>query len=326
MATIRQRGNRWQCIIKRKGHPLLSNTFDLRKDAEKWARQQERAMDAGQWIDRTEAEQTTLEELLKRYAKEVSISKRGKDAEEVRIEQFKKTNLAKYSVASITGQMVAEWRDSRLKEVSGSTVCRDLTLLSHVFSVAIREWGIALHSNPVSLIRKPPAGKPRDRILTSEQRAALVGACGQCQSPWVKPVVVFALETAARRGEILALTWRDVDLERKVAKVSGKTGSRSIPLSPACVSMLRSLPRSLEGHVFPVTIETLKQAYARAVTRASIQDFTFHDLRHDALTRLARLGLNILELRSISGHATANMLQRYVSIDAGDLAKKLAAR
>lgn len=139
MATIRQRGNRWQCIIKRKGHPLLSNTFDLKKDAEKWARQQERAIDAGQWIDRTEAEQTTLEELLKRYAKEVSASKRGKDAEEVRIEQFKKTNLAKYSVASITGQMVAEWRDSRLKEVSGSTVCRDLTLLSHVFSVAISD-------------------------------------------------------------------------------------------------------------------------------------------------------------------------------------------
>ena len=234
MATIRQRGNRWQCIIKRKGHPLLSNTFDLKKDAEKWARQQERAIDAGQWIDRTEAEQTTLEELLKRYAKEVSASKRGKDAEEVRIEQFKKTNLAKYSVASITGQMVAEWRDSRLKEVSGSTVCRDLTLLSHVFSVAIREWGIALHSNPVSLIRKPPAGKPRDRILTNDQRAALTAACGQCQSPWIKSVVIFALETATRRGEILSLTWNNVSLEGRTALVSGKTGSRKVPLSPAC--------------------------------------------------------------------------------------------
>jgi len=185
VATIRQRCNRWQCIIKRKGYPLLSNTFDLKKDAEKWARQQESAIDAGQWIDRKEAEQTTLEELLKRYSKEVSISKRGKDAEDVRIEQFKKSNLAKYSVASITRQMIAEWRDNRLKEVSGSTVSRDLTLLSHVFSVAIREWGIALHSNPVSLVRKPPAGKPRDRILTTVQRVALVTASRQCQNPWV---------------------------------------------------------------------------------------------------------------------------------------------
>ena len=69
----------------------------------------------------------------------------------------------------------------------------------------------------------------------------------------------------------------------------------------------------------------MKQAYERAVARAGIEDFTFHDLRHDALTRLAKLGLNVLELRAISGHTTANMLQRYVSIDAGDLAGKLAA-
>lgn len=326
MATIRPMRDKWQCIIRRKGHPTQSKTFDLRKDAEKWGRQQERLIDAGQWVDRTEAEQTTLRDLLKRYSKEISITKRGAEVETTRINALCRSALAKYTVAAITGKTLAHWRDERLTEVSGSTVTRELQLLGHVFSVAIREWGFGLHSNPVSLIRKPTPNKARDRVLNDTQRQALITACAQCQSPWIKPVVVFALETAARRGEILALTWRDVDLERKVAKVSGKTGSRTIPLSPACVSMLRSLPRSLEGHVFPVTIETLKQAYERAVARAGIQDFTFHDLRHDALTRLARLGLNILELRSISGHTTANMLQRYVQIDAGDLAKKLAIR
>lgn len=324
MATIRPMRDKWQCIIRRKGHPAQSKTFDLRKDAEKWGRQQERLIDAGQWVDRTEAEQTTLGELLKRYSKEISITKRGADVETTRINALCRSALAKHSVATITGKTLAHWRDERLTEVSGSTVTRELQLLGHVFSVAIREWGFGLHSNPVSLIRKPTPNKARDRVLDDTQRQALVTACAQCQSPWVKPVVVFALETAARRGEILALTWRDVDLERRVAKVSGKTGSRTIPLSPACVSMLKALPRSLEGHAFPVTIETLKQAYTRAVARAGIQDFTFHDLRHDALTRLAKLGLNVLELRSISGHTTANMLQRYVSIDSSDLAKKLA--
>lgn len=326
MATIRPMRDKWQCIIRRKGHPAQSKTFELRKDAEKWGRQQERLIDAGQWIDRTEAEQTTLGELLKRYSKEISITKRGAEVETTRINALCRSALAKYTVAAITGKTLAHWRDERLTEVSGSTVTRELQLLGHVFSVAIREWGFGLHSNPVSLIRKPTPNKARDRVLNDAQRQALIAACAQCQSPWIKPVVVFALETAARRGEILALTWREVDLERKVAKVSGKTGSRTIPLSPACVTMLRSLPRSLDGDVFPVTIETLKQAYERAVARAGIQDFTFHDLRHDALTRLAKLGLNILELRSISGHTTANMLQRYVSIDAGDLAKKLAIR
>jgi integrase len=174
------------------------------------------------------------------------------------------------------------------------------------------------------MIRKPRENPPRDRILTDDERAALVIACGQCKNPWIKPVVIFALETASRRGEILSLAWANVDLQRATAKVSGKTGARKIPLSPSCIAMLRALPRSLDGLVFPVTIETLQQAYKRAVARAGIEDFTFHDLRHDALTRLAKLGLNVLELRAISGHATANMLQRYVSIDPCSLAEKLA--
>lgn len=324
MATIRQRGTRWQVIIKRKGHPPQSQTFELKKDAEKWGRLQERLMDAGQWVDRSEAEQTTLEELLDRYQREVSSSKHGADIEIYRINQFKNSNLAKYSVAAITGQLIAKWRDKRIKEVSGSSVSRELTLLSHVFTVAIKEWGFAINCNPVSLVRKPSSNPPRDRILTDQQRQALIASCKQCKNPWIHSVVIFAMETAARRGEILNLTWKSVDLQRGIARISGKTGSRTIPLSPLCISTLKTLQKSINGAVFPVTIETLKQAYERAVVRAGIEDFTFHDLRHDALTRLAKLGLNVLELRAISGHTTANMLQRYVSIDASELAKKLS--
>ena len=324
MATIRQRAERWQCIVKRKGYPTQSKTFDLKKDAEKWGRLQERQLDAGQWVDRTEAEQTTVGGLLDRYAREVSKSKRGYAQEALRIAVVKRSTLARYAPAAITAKLVADYRDKRLEVVSGSTVNRELALLSHLFTVAIREWGLGLHSNPVSLVRKPANNEARDRVLTDAQRVALVEACGQCRNPWIKPLVIFALETATRRGEILSLTWNNVSLEGCAALVSGKTGSRKVPLSPACLDALRGLPRSIDGRVFPVTIETLKQAYARAVSRAGIKDFTFHDLRHDALTRLARKGFNILELRAISGHATANMLQRYVSIDAGDLAKKLA--
>ena len=327
MATIRQRNNHWQVIIKRKGYPLQSKTFELRKDAEKWARQQERLIDTCEWVDRTEAHQTTLADLLDRYGKEVTSTKRGKDSELCRIHQFKASTLAKLPVANITAPLVARWRDSRLKGVSGSTVARDMQLLSHVFTVAIREWGINIQGNPVSLVRKPTGGQPRDRILTDCQRAELLASCGQCRNPWIKPVVIFALETAARRGEILALKWANVDLNRRTAKllVTKTDTPRTVPLSGACIAMLRGLPRSVDGKVFPVTIETLKQAYERAVARAGIDDFTFHDLRHDALTRLAKLGFNVLELRAISGHTTATMLQRYVSIDAGDLAARLSA-
>lgn len=327
MATIRPRGNRWQCIVKRKGHPVLTQTFGLRKDAEKWARQQERLIDSGQWVDRTEAEQTTLGQLLSRYAEEVSSTKRGREVELIRINALRRSSLAQYSVASMSSRLIAGWRDERRKVVAGSTVARELQLLSHVFTVAKEEWGFGLHSNPVASVRKPTAPPARDRVLTDGERGLLLAEVAQCRNPWVSRVVFFALETAARRGEILALRWADVDLTTATAKLRvTKTGQpREIPLSPSCIAMLRAMPRSLDDLVFPVSVEALKQAFVRSVTRAGIEDFTFHDLRHDALTRLAKLGLSVLELRAISGHATANMLQRYVSINAGDLAKKLAA-
>jgi len=326
MATIRQRNDRWQAIVKRQGYPTQSKTFALRKDAEKWARQQERLIDAGQWMDAPDDRQVLFSELLDRYAKEVSTDKRGNRAESYRLETFRKLNLAKHAVHAITPQMIASWRDARLTEVSSGTALRELQLLGHVFAIAIREWGIRLPSNPVSLIRKPRSGKARDRVLTASERVALIAACNQCQNPWIRPTVIFALETAARRGEILALTWENIDLKHRTAVLQiTKSGQpRRIPLSGTCIAMLEGLPRSLDGRVFPVSMEAVKQAYERAVARAGIANFTFHDLRHDALTRLAKQGLSVLELRVISGHTTANMLQRYVSIDAGELAMKLA--
>lgn len=325
MATIRPMRGKWQAVVRRKGHPTLTKSFDLQKDAEKWGRQQERLIDSGQWVDRTEAEQTTLGQLLERYAEEVTSTKRGRDVELIRIKAICRSSLAQYSVAAINTRLIAGWRDERLKVVAGSTVARELQLLGHVFTVAIGEWGFGLHSNPVTHVRKPSAPPARDRVLSDAERDALLASCGGARNPWLRPVVVFALETAARRGEILSLKWADVHLETPKAKVDGKTGPRVLPLSPVCIAMLKGLPRSLHGQVFPVSVDALKQAYERAVSRAGVQDFTFHDLRHDALTRLAKRGFSVLELRAISGHTTANMLQRYVSIDAGDLARKLAA-
>lgn len=327
MATIRQRGDKWQAIVRRKGYPPNTKSFRLLKDAERWARQQERLIDSGEWIDRTEAQQTTLHDLLERYRREVTASKRGRANEEYRITVIQRSSLARYAVASITGALVATYRDERLKEVSGSTVAKEMTLLSHAFNVAIRDWGFGLHFNPVSRVRKPSDPPARDRVLSEEERGLLLTEVGQCRNPWITRVVFFALETAARRGEILALRWADVDLNTATAKLKvTKTGQpRVIPLPPLCVAMLKAMPRSLDGRVFPVTVDALKQAFERSVIRAGLNDFTFHDLRHDALTRLANMGLSILELRAISGHATANMLQRYVSINPSDLAKKIAA-
>lgn len=324
MATIRQRGSKWQARIRVQGAASIEKSFTNKADAEAWAKVCEADMIRGLFIKRAD-EQTTLADLIDRYAAEVSATKRGKDAESYRLAMFKAAKMAKLSASRVTSTMTAAWRDERTREVSPGTVLRELQLLAHVFAVAERDWGIHLpNGNPVEKIRKPAPGKARERVLTSDERTKLLAECRKCRSPWIAPVVEFALETAARRGEILSLRWADVNLATATARVDGKTGTRVIPLSTQGVALLRKLPKSSSGVVFPVTIETLKQAYERAVTRAGINDFTFHDLRHDALTRLAGLGLNILELRAISGHTTANMLQRYVRIDPAQLARKLA--
>lgn len=325
MATIRQRNNRWQCIVKRKGYPLISKTFELRKDAEKWARQQERLLDKGEWHDRSTAEQMTMGDLLDRYLKEITPQKRGARSEPSRIRVLKRSFISNLSVATINGNIVSRWKNERLLQVSGSTVCRDIALLNHVFSIAMREWDINIPINPITLVRKPPTNKPRDRVLNNHQRKSLLDACGRCRNPWIQPVVIFALETAARRGEILALQWSDINLQTRTARlrVSKTNEPRIIPLSNACLTLLKRLPRSAGGMVFPVTIETLKQAYKRAVVSSEIEDFTFHDLRHEAITSFFERGLSLPEVATISGHKTWEMLRRYTHLSAEKIASKL---
>jgi integrase len=341
MATITQRGNRWQAMIRRKGYPQISKAFEYQSDAVKWGKAQERLLDMGEWVPPVKpAKKTTkagkghtnghtLADLLDRYEAEVSIHKRGADVERYRLRGLKKTPMASLGVTQITSAMVAEWRDQRLTEVEPGSVCREMVLLRHVFSVAVREWSLNIAINPAANVRKPKEPEGRDRILTPSEREALLRECGKCVNPWVKPVVIFALETAARRGEILSLEWKNVDLDKATAKITGKTGARTIPLSKASLQLLWSLAEQsfpdapADKHVFPITAEAFKQAFEKAVKRAKIEGFVFHDCRHDALTRLAKLGLNVLELRAISGHTTATMLQRYVKIDPSELAMRL---
>jgi integrase len=339
MATIRARGERWQAIVRRQGYPQQTKTFDLKADAEKWGRAQERLMDMGEWnpcikdastatkAGKGHANGHTLADLLDRYEAEVSIHKRGADVERYRLKGLKKTPMASLGVTQITSAMVAKWRDNRLTEVKPATVAREMAMLTHVFSVAVREWSISITANPFNLVRKPKVSNTRERTLTPSEREALLRECGNCRNHWVKPVVLFALETGARRGEILSLDWKNVNLDKATAKISGKTGVRTIPLSKAVIGLLVSLlqasGREATGLVFPINPKAFESAYVRAVKRGGIEGYTFHDNRHTALTRMAQKGFNVLELRAISGHTNTTMLARYVKIDPSELAMRL---
>jgi integrase len=337
VATIRRRGKSWEAQIRREGWPVLSRNFKSKTSARAWATSIESEMERGVFVDRTEAERNTLGDLLSRYLSEISISKKGAQSERYRISSLLRDPIAQYKVAGLSGKLLAEWRDRRLKDVSGSTTNRDLNLISHVINVARKEWGIHVE-NPVSMIRRPRENKGRNRRLMPGEEESLLRELepstrsaqgrfeeGGSRNPWMYPIVILALETAMRRSELLSLRWADVFLvDRYVRLRDTKNGdARDVPLSTRAYNALNDLPRHISGKVFPITPDAVKKAFERAVGRAEIADLHFHDLRHEATSRIAEKLDNVLELSAVTGHKTLSMLKRYYHPRAKDLARKL---
>ena len=332
MSAIRKRGTgQWQAQVRRRGYPLQSKTFSTRAAAERWAKSLEVEMIQGSFVSRVEAESTTLHELLERYISEVSPLKKGADAEIIRLKALSRHPLASRFVATLRTADIAQYRDLRLRAVSTATVRRELGVLSHVFEIARKEWGVYV-LNPVRDLKMPANGKARNRRLSESvdrglnEERRLIEACEQARNPSLLPLVRLALETAMRRSELLNLQWRFIDLERQTAHLPDtKNGeSRTVPLSSTAVLTLKQLRGNGQSRVFPsVTAEALKRAFVRATRRAGLEDFHFHDLRHEATTRLFERGLNIMEVASVTGHKDLRMLRRYTHLKAEDLAKKL---
>lgn len=332
MATFQKRSGNWRAIITKKGFPRQSRTFDSKADAEKWARDIEREMDVGAFVSRKEAEQTSLNEALDRYEREVTPTKKGAAQERLRIRAWKRDPLAARSLAGIRGSDLAEWRDKRLAGgTSPTTIRNDLAVISHLFSVATREWGMESLSNPVEKIRLPAVLRARNRRLDHRpdengetEEARLLASCDDGPA-WLGPMVRLALETGMRQGELLALRWQNIDMDRKAAKLlDTKNGERrDVPLSSTAITVLEALPRNLNGMVFSIKTMAVVHAFQRACKKAGIEDLRFHDLRHEATSRLFEKGLNPMEVASITGHKTLAMLKRYTHLRAEDLARRL---
>lgn len=357
MATIRKKGDyQWHVQIRRKGYPAQTRTLESRTDAETWARSVENEMDRGIFVSRAEAESTTLKKALERYLEEVTPRKRGADVEKYRINAMIARDLSKRFLANIRSSDIAKFRDSRLDHgISASTVMKDLALLSHLFETARKEWNIEV-DNPVKKISKPTVDNARERRLVGEEESYLLAALDDPGSavrtkdkdrrnPWTARIVRFAIETAMRQGEILALDWKHVDLKNRVAHLPAtKNGtSRDVPLSSVAVKLLRGddkVEAIRRGKVFTTTASAIKQSFARATARGRrnylsdcrksaaepldgfLDDITFHDLRHEATSRLADK-LQMHELMKVTGHKDARMLARYYHPKASDLAKKI---
>ena len=183
-----------------------------------------------------------------------------------------------------------------------------------------------LSSNPVDKVKMPPSSPARNRRLEDGEFERLKEAAKQTKNPHIWPVIVFAIETGMRRGEILGLQWEHVDLDRRIAYLPlNKNGSsREVPLSTKAAQVLTAQrQRNDKPSLFPVSPNGFRLAWERLRSRAGLSDLRFHDLRHEAISRFFELSLNIPEVAVISGHNDPRMLFRYTHLRAEDLVSRL---
>ena len=323
MATIRKRGDSYHVQIRKKGYPTVTKSFLLLADAQKWARSVERDIDKGVFQDTATAENSTLGDILDSYAKKILPSKKSRKTVLSQIRVIKPL-LGNYSLSKLSPALLSQFRDQRLESADAQTVRKDLSLLHRVVVTAVKDWGISLPlGNPVALVRLPSQPNGRDRRLETGEEEKLLKALKD--TPTARTIVELALETAMRRGEIAAMKWEHVNLKARTLLIPDtKTGTpRTVPLSTKAIALLSNLPRNIKGVVFDVAPDSITQAFDRACTRAELEGLRFHDLRHEATSRLFEKGLNPMEVATITGHKDLRMLRRYTHLRAEDLARKL---
>ncbi len=341
MATIVARSGRdgrrvWQVLVRRRGHPQRTKTFNTKAEAAAWAATLESEIARGVFVDRSRSDDTLLADLLARYAREITPSKRSAATEALRITSLIRDPIARYSISALTGEGISEYRDRRLALAKPATVNRELNIVSHVLTVAMKEWRYHLPAgNPVALIRRPKVADRRERRLLPGEEDRIVAAAHAYGSS-IASIVVLAIESAMRRGEISDMRWEHVDLKKHVLLIpESKNGeSRRVPLSTKAMQVLEDLPRNIDGRVWGgIAPESISQAFERARDRARaeyeretskpdktyLKDLRFHDLRHEATSRLFEKGLNPMQVAAITGHKTLQMLKRYTHLRAEDL-------
>ena len=322
MATFRKRTGKWQARVQRSGQSSLAKSFNTKADAVKWARHTESQLDLGTLAPK--AAMPLLDRIVERYLAEVTPTKKGAAQELNRGRQITRTYLGSMQLDKITSEVVSKYRDGRLREVSNNTVRLELAFISVVFEQCAKEWGYKV-SNPVKQIRIPKPGKPRQRRLRPGEEEALLAACAE-RAMYLHSLVVMAIETGMRFGELVSITWNNVDLDARTTHLPDtKNGHpRTVPLSTRALGAIRAVPSGYEGRVFTGKPGSIRAAFGAAVKRSGVgSDLRFHDLRHEAVTRLFERGLNPIEVGMISGHRSMSMLQRYTHLRLSRLIDKL---
>lgn len=346
MATlVKTPSGTWKAVIRKNGWPTTSKTFRTKRDAEDWSRRTEDEMVRGVYIQRSGSERMTLEAALKRYLSDITPTKKP-STQRGEISKAKQLieHLGKYSLAALSGEVIASYRDKRLNDpsrrgtISNNTVRLELALLSHLYTVAIQEWGLGLTFNPIMNIRKPSPGDGRDRRLSVDEERRLLTAVSAHSNPMLGWIVRIALETGMRSSEITSLRLPQVDLTKRVIRLADtkNDSARTVPLNKRATEVFQA---ALNNPIRPIDCPLVffgepgkdgrRRPYAFTKVwgvlkkKLGMPDLRFHDLRHEAVSRLVEGGLSDQEVSAISGHKSMQMLRRYTHLRAEDLVSKL---
>lgn len=322
VATFLKRGESWRAQLYVNGR-RESATFDSKREAAAWAQQREAELTGAKLPDKT------LGDAMREYAAKVAPKHRGVRWELVRLEKLGRDDIAKRALAGLTGKDFAAWRDRALADLAPASVAREMNLLKSVLRYARTdlEW---IRVDPMVDIKRPGDLPARERRVTDDELTRM-----RCAFGWpsdappananqrIAVMMLVAVETAMRSGEMCSLTWAQVQLKECFLTLDKtKNGdSRDVPLSSRAIALLGLLPRDGES-VFGVSGALRDALWRKARTKAEIVGMTFHDLRHEATTRLARK-LDLLDLSRVTGHRDLKSLRRYYNPTAQELARRL---
>jgi integrase len=313
MATIRKRRGKWEAQIRRSGLRAVSKSFNVRKDAETWARHVETQADKGSLPPSLKAlQRLTLGDLVIRYRDTVTSTKRSGPIERIVLDAFCAHPIAVKCLSELRTEDFATYRDERLKVIKPASLKRQLVPIRHMFEVARDEWGLPIGENPVAKLRLHDADQRRERRLQGGELNRLIEASRRCRNRLILPIVQLALETGMRRGEILKIRTVHIDAQRRTLLIpESKNGrSRVIPLTDDALALLPAGSADRQIRVFPISANAFRLAWERLRRRAGIPDLHFHDLRHEAISRFFEAGLTAPEVASISGHRDMRMQNR----------------
>lgn len=340
MAEIKKRVKKngkisYTASIRIKGYPILSATFEKLTDLREWVQDNESKMKKGKHIQTVKARKMTLTDVIDRYL-ENELTRRNSDHQKFKMQLgYWKQHLGAYFLSSLTPDLIGKYRDELQKEPfkykklengekipvyrTDGTVNRYLASLSIAYSFAVKEWGWA-DDNIVLKVRKRSESKGRIRFLKALEQKTLLDECTKVDEPYLYVVVVLALATGARFSEIMGLKWSNLDFNKNtVTYFDTKNGdNKTVPLSayPKEILLKHSKVRRIDtDFVFPrkdgLAPKDIRKKWEKALENSGIENFKFHDLRHTAASNLAMNGATALEIATVLGHRTLQMVKRY---------------